>query len=227
MLTEKKQSKNYFNLNNQLCSLLNRYKTTYQIILSTTSSHQHINQLTTFISILRGINVGGHNPVNMESLRQLYAELGFSDIQHYIQSGNVIFSSESTDTLFLEKTICEKILATYGWLVPVHVMTKEDLRNAFQNNPFIKESLKDPSYMHLTFLSTQPDKKHVEKISAGNYLPDEFFIKGKTIYLYCPNGYGRTKLTNSFFENKLKLIATTRNIKTIRELLFLADKLSK
>jgi uncharacterized protein (DUF1697 family) len=78
--------------------------------------------------------------------------------------------------------------------------------------------------MHLTFLSTQPEKELVEKISEGNYLPDEFLINGKTIYLYCPNGYGRTKLTNSFFENKLKLIATTRNIKTVRELLFLADK---
>ena len=180
--------------------------------------------MTTFISILRGINVGGHNPVKMESLRQLYAELGFSDIQHYIQSGNVIFSSESTDTLFLEKIICEKILAVYGWLVPVHVMTTEELRNALENNPFINESLKDSSFMHLTFSSTQPDKELIEKISVLNYLPDEFFICGKTIYLNCPNGYGRTKLTNDFFEKKLKLIATIRNIKTVRELLFLADK---
>lgn len=180
--------------------------------------------MTTFISILRGINVGGHNPVNMETLRLLYAELGFSYIQHYIQSGNVIFNSESTDTRFLEKTICEKILAVYGWIVPVHILTKEELSNALQNNPFINDSSKDSSFMHLTFLSTQPEKELVEKISEGNYLPDEFLINGKTIYLYCPNGYGRTKLTNSFFENKLKLIATTRNIKTVRELLFLADK---
>jgi uncharacterized protein (DUF1697 family) len=180
--------------------------------------------LTTFISILRGINVGGHNPVKMETLRQLYAELGFSDIQHYIQSGNVIFSSESTDTQFLEKIICEKILAAYGWLVPVHVMTKEELGNALQNNPFLNDSSKDTSFMHLTFLSSQPDKELIEKLSAENYLPDDFFIHCKTIYLYCPNGYGRTKLTNGFFENKLKLVATTRNIKTVKELLFLADK---
>ena len=180
--------------------------------------------MSTFISILRGINVGGHNPVKMETLRQLYAELGFSNIQHYIQSGNVIFSSETTDILFLEKVICEKILAAYGWFVPVHVMKKEELRNALSNNPFINNTSKDSSFMHITFLSSQPDKELIEKISGMNYHPDEFFIIGKTIYLYCPNGYGRTKLTNSFFENKLKLIATTRNIKTVKELLFLADK---
>jgi uncharacterized protein (DUF1697 family) len=160
----------------------------------------------------------------MEYLRQLYAELGFSGIQHYIQSGNVIFSSESTDTQFLEKIICEKLHAAFGWTVPVQVMTKDELRNALQNIPFINDSEKDSSFIHLTFLSIQPDKDLVEKISAENYLPDEFFINGKTIYLYCPNGYGRTKLTNSFFENKLKLIGTTRNIKTVKELLLLADK---
>ena len=185
-----------------------------------------INQLTAFISILRGINVGGHHPVKMESLLQLYAELGFSDIQHYIQSGNVIFSSESTDSMFLEKIICEKILAVYGWLVPVRVITKEELGNALQNNPFTNDSSKDTSFMHLTFLSSQPDKELVEKISAGNYLPDEFIIYRNLIYLYCPNGYGRTKLTNTFFEKKLNLVATTRNIKTVRELLFIADKIT-
>jgi uncharacterized protein (DUF1697 family) len=183
--------------------------------------------LTTFISILRGINVGGHNSVKMEFLLQLYAELGFSDIQHYIQSGNVIFRSESTDILFLEKIICEKLHAAFGWPVPVQVMTKDELRNALQNNPFINDSAKDSSFIHLTFLSTQPNKELIEKISGENYLPDEFFITGKTIYLYCPNGYGRTRLTNDFFEKQLKLIATTRNIKTVKELLFLAEKLTK
>lgn len=180
--------------------------------------------MTTYISILRGINVGGYNPIKMDSLRQLYAELGFLDIQHYIQSGNVIFSTESTDTLLLEKTIHDKILSTYGWNVPVVILTAEELRNALENNPFIKESLKDPSFLHLTFLSCLPDIELVQKIQREKYLPDEFFQNGITIYLYCPSGYGRTKLTNGFFENKLNLIATTRNLKTVKELLALAEK---
>ena len=160
----------------------------------------------------------------METLRQLYAELCFSDIQNYIQSGNVIFRSESSDTLFLEKTIHEKILSMYGWHIPVLVMTREELRNALDNNPFVNDSLKDPSFMHLTFLSCIPEKVLIQKLQREIYLPDEFFLKGKTIYLYCPNGYGRTKLTNTFFENKLKLIATTRNLKSSKELLALAEK---
>jgi uncharacterized protein (DUF1697 family) len=183
--------------------------------------------LTTFISILRGINVGGHNPVKMESLRQLYAELGFSDIQHYIQSGNVIFRSELSNSFLLEKNIHDKILSMYGWHIPVLVLTVEELKNALDNNPFVNDSKKDSSFMHLTFLSGVPEIEGIQKLQREIYLPDEFLIKGKTIYLYCPNGYGRTKLTNGFFENKLKRIATTRNLKTSKELLALAEKNSK
>jgi len=181
--------------------------------------------MISYISILRGINVGGHNPVKMDALRQLYAELGYSDIQSYIQSGNIIFRSTLTDTHSLKKSIQEKILETYGWNVTVFVISCEELKTALGNNPFIKDEMKNPAFMHLTFLSGIPDKTLLEKIHAGYYLPDEFHISGKTIYLYCPTGYGNTKLSNAFFENKLKLSATTRNLKTSSVLLSLAENL--
>lgn len=179
--------------------------------------------MTTYISILRGINVGGHNQIKMDSLRQLYAELGYSAIQSYIQSGNVIFNSGLSDILYLEKSIREKIFETFGLNVSVLVMTIEELKTALQNNPFVKDKMKNPAFIHLTFLSGSPDKDLVDKIPAGFYLPDEFFISGKIIYLYCPAGYGNTKLSNNFFENKLKLTATTRNLKTSSVLLSMAE----
>jgi len=181
--------------------------------------------MTTFISILRGINVSGHNPIKMDALRQLYAGLHYSDVQTYIQSGNVIFRSAESDTRLLEKTIAAQILQTNGFRVPVLMLTLEELKSALENNPFMKDSAKDPAFMHLTFLSDNPDVFLSEKIPIENYLPDEFLISGKTIYLYCPNGYGNTKLSNTFFESKLKLTATTRNLRTAKELLALAEKI--
>ena len=180
--------------------------------------------MATYISILRGINVGGHNPVKMDALRLLYAELGYSAVQSYIQSGNIIFNSSLSDILYIENSIREKIFETFGFNVSVLVLTTEELNSSLQNNPFIKDKMKNPAFMHMTFLSGLPDKELVDKIPAGFYLPDEFLISGKTVFLYCPAGYGNTKLTNNFFENKLKLTATTRNLNTSNELLNLAEK---
>ena len=104
------------------------------------------------------------------------------------------------------------------------VLTIQELKRSLEYNPFIKNQLKDPAFMHLTFLSGIPDQELVEKIHPGFYLPDEFIISGKIIYLYCPTGYGNTKLSNSFFEKKLSLTATTRNLNTSKVLLSLALK---
>ena len=95
--------------------------------------------MATYISILRGINVGGHNPVKMDALRLLYAELGYSAVQSYIQSGNIIFNSSLSDILYIENSIREKIFETFGFNVSVLVMTTEELNSSLQNNPFIKD----------------------------------------------------------------------------------------
>ena len=180
--------------------------------------------MNTFISILRGINVGGHNQIKMDTLRQLYSELGFIDSKTYIQSGNVIFRTDTDDTNVLEYMIAEKIQNTLSLKVPVLVLSVDELKNALDNNPFAKDPSKDIASMHLTFLSGIPDKTLIDTIPAGSFLPDEFLCYGKTIYVYCPTGYGNTKLTNTFFEKRLHLTATNRNLKTATELLHLALK---
>lgn len=181
--------------------------------------------MATYISILRGINVGGHNQIKMEALRQMYVNLGFTAVQTYIQSGNVIFRTESTDNPTLEKIISAKILETFEFKVPVLILTIEELREALAHNPFTTVDLKDPATVYLTFLSALPDKSLLNKIIPENFLPDEFRHSGKVIYNYCPNGYGNTKLNNTFFENKLKLTATSRNLRTSKELLTIAEKI--
>lgn len=178
-----------------------------------------------YISILRGINVGGHNQLKMEVLREMYVKLGYTNVQTYIQSGNVIFCAQSNDKLSIEKKIIDKIRESFEINVQVMILTIDELRNALKNNPFISDSSKNPAYLHLTFLSVIPKDELLIKISTGNYSPDEYHYSDKTIYLFCPIGYGNTKLNNAFFENKLKLIATTRNLKTATELLAIALKI--
>jgi len=161
----------------------------------------------------------------MDALRQMYSDLGFSKVQSYIQSGNVIFQSDETDISILEKSIAGKISETFGFEVPVMVLTIEELSLALKNNPFITDPEKDPARMHLTFLSHIPNKSVLDEIPPAYYAPDEFILDGKIIYNYCPNGYGNTKLTGNFFENKLKVIASSRNLKTSTELLKIAEKI--
>lgn len=182
--------------------------------------------MQTYISILRGINVSGHKMIKMNELVSLFESLHFENVKTYIQSGNVIFQTHETDVHDLAKRIEAKISEQFGFEVPVLVKEKNDIISVIQNNPFLKLSDKDVTKLHVTFLSQEPDKSNLDKINQGQYLPDEYILSGSIIYLYCPNGYGNTKLNNNFLENKLKVVATTRNWKTVNELMKMAEHIS-
>jgi uncharacterized protein (DUF1697 family) len=178
--------------------------------------------MTTYISMLRGINVGGHKKIKMDILKQLYVELGYTNVQTYIQSGNVIFRTQVTDTLNLAKSIAKQILEVTGLEVPVLVLELDEMKRIVENNPFNLDSTKNTASFHITFLSKTPDTISFEKIKSTDFGADHFELLDKAIYVYCPTGYGTTKLTNTFFENKLKVTATSRNWKTVNELVRLA-----
>jgi uncharacterized protein (DUF1697 family) len=175
-----------------------------------------------YISILRGINVGGNKKILMEDLRNLYNELNFKNIRTYIQSGNVIFDCEKTNPNQLENTIEDKISEKFKFQVPVIIRTTFKLQEIINNNPFLRENNVDVEKLHITFLSAKPESIKMEEIKKYDYKPDRFFCSDKAVYVYCPNGYGNTKLNNTFFENKLGVKATTRNLKTVNELVRIA-----
>lgn len=179
----------------------------------------------TYISFLRGINVSGHRIIKMEALRTLYAELGFTEIESYKQSGNLLFNYRKTGVNMIEKKISDSVLDKFRFEVPVIVLDNEELRKIIFNNPFAEDNSKDTAFFHVTFLSVNPAKSDIKKINDLNFHSDEYFVKDKTIYLYLPGGYGKTKLSNSFFENQLKVKATTRNWKTLNAMLDMADKI--
>lgn len=183
--------------------------------------------MQTYISILRGINLAGHNIIKMDDLKKILPKCGFKNIATYIQSGNVVFQYKSTDTIKLDHLIHDKILEEFNFEMPVITLTIDEIKAIANNNPFYKDKKKDPSFFHITFLSDEPHKEYLAKVKGLDYLPDEFVVIGKAIYLYCPNGYGNTKLSNKFFESKLKVSATTRNWKTANELIAISNKVEK
>jgi uncharacterized protein (DUF1697 family) len=177
--------------------------------------------MKTFISMLRGINVGGQKKISMEELKKLYGAMGFVNVRTYIQSGNVIFESPGDKTLALAKNIQYKIKQSFGFDVHVVIRTLDEFRELIAKNPFVK---KDPSKLHVTFLTDAPQRPPIDEI---NYLKDkaeDFCISGREIYLFCPNGYGTSALSNNFFEKKLKMAATTRNWNTVNTLFSLAGR---
>lgn len=177
--------------------------------------------METYIAILRGINVSGKNKIRMADLKEKLAALDFQNIRTYIQSGNVVFEYQQSAQGELKQQIEDEIFRAYGIRVPVIVLTVPELSDIVSNNPFIPGNA-ERDKLHVTFLSEKPEQEYLDKLGQHAGSADELIVRDKTIYLYCPNGYGRTKLTNTFFEQKLKITATTRNWKTSNKLIELA-----
>ncbi len=171
-----------------------------------------------YVAMLRGINLGGKNTIKMTELVKTFESMGFQDVKTYIQSGNVVFKAESLNRIKLEAQIHSQISEDFGLDVPVLVLESMVLEEIRNENPFVERDDIDLTKLHVTFLEIEPDKVKVAAINPEKYLPDEFMVKGKTVYLHCPVAYGTTKLNNGFFENKLKVKATTRNWNTVNKL---------
>ena len=181
--------------------------------------------MESYIALLRGINVSGKNSLKMVDLKQLFVDLGFYNVSTYIQSGNVLFQSNKTDITSIETQIIDTIKQQFNYSIKVLVLKKQSLKAIYQLNPFLQRTAIDISKLHVTILSGQPDSNDIAQLENLHLTnDDEYQILDKTIYLHCPNGYGKTKLNNNFFEKKLKTSATTRNWKTITKLLELSNQ---
>jgi uncharacterized protein (DUF1697 family) len=172
-----------------------------------------------YISMLRGINVSGQKKVKMNDLKTLYESLKFANVKTYIQSGNVIFESSIFDVDKIKQIIEQKVEETFGYSVSVIIRTDKEFENIVKGNPFIdhKSAEEDTTFL-VTFLSDAPPISIVKIVKQFVNKPEALEIRGKEIYLHCPNGYGKSKLSNNFIERKLNVTATTRNWKTVKKL---------
>jgi uncharacterized protein (DUF1697 family) len=167
--------------------------------------------------------MAGHNKIKMTDLSALYKSLGFEDAETFIQSGNVVFSN--TDNLpvpDIAVRIEAAILKKFKYNIPVIIRTPEELRDIISINPFLEEENFNPEKLAVIFLNEEPLEEQIEKVKNVNYPPDKFKIAGKEIFIYCPNGFGKSKIHTGFFENKMKVTGTARNWKTINTLLEIA-----
>ena len=177
-----------------------------------------------YIAILRGINVSGSKMIKMDNLKLSMIELNFKNIETYIQSGNLIFEYAKTNQHYLATLITNKIQKTFEFHVPVIIKSAKELNAIKDHNPFINNRNEAIDKLHVTFFSEEPAKELLGKLTGIESNSDEFILAGNVVYLCCMNGYGRTKLTNNLFENKLKISATTRNWKTVIKLAEMANQ---
>jgi uncharacterized protein (DUF1697 family) len=182
--------------------------------------------MTTYISILRGINVSGQKLIKMDALKKSFENMGFQNVKTYVQSGNIIFTCNQFEINELEQKISRQIEKDFGFEVRVIVLTIDKLKQVIDNNLFLKDTDKDQSFLHVTFLSSKPVQYDYKTVENKKQSGEEIFLSDTAVYLYCPNGYGKTKLNNNFLETKLKVVATTRNWKTTNELFKIAQQKS-
>jgi uncharacterized protein (DUF1697 family) len=178
-----------------------------------------------YITLLRGINVSGSKMIKMDALRALFEEIGCKNVKTYIQSGNVVFRSVK-DAGYLQRAIQENIFNSHGFDVPVWVLNPEDIQKALDENPFLKRECMEREKLYFTFLDKVPDIALLEKLKQYKKPEEEFYCLDKAIHLYLPTGYGKTKLDNNSIENKLKVKATTRNLKTLETLANMAKEVA-
>jgi uncharacterized protein (DUF1697 family) len=170
------------------------------------------------IALLRGINVSGRRAVHMTDLKKSFKEVGFENVSTYGQSGNVIFDCRHTEVAQLVRRIEEKLGDAFGFSTNVIIRTQQELKRAVEHNPLFHERNVASDKLHVTFLLDAPDPSEASNLDIRQDDGEKFAIVGKEVYLYCPNGYARTKLNNAAFEKKLNTLATTRNWKTTNKL---------
>lgn len=173
-----------------------------------------------YIAVLRGINVSGQKQIKMVDLKALFVSLGFAQVETYIQSGNVVFDGVTKqDTKKMIRDIEKAIEDQYGFQVPVLIRTSGEWQKIIKACPFGEVDLaNDGTKVMLTLLASKPANSNIKAIKQYVKEPEQLYVNGQEVYLYCPGGYGKSKLSNNFIETKLAVTATTRNWKSVCKL---------
>jgi len=183
------------------------------------------------ISMLRGVNVGPHNRIKMDALRALYVSLKLDDPRTYVQSGNVIFRTPAfrrnqKNITHLAKEIQDAIARNFGFHPEVILRTPEEFTKAIAANPFAKRKDLDPAGLLVTFLASEPSAEARARLLALKPNPEEMHLVGRELYIYFPNGMGRSKLQWSALDKKLETSGTARNWTSVISILEIAQEMA-
>lgn len=171
--------------------------------------------MTRFVALLRGINVSGQKPIRMDALKSSCEALGLRDVATYLQSGNVIFSAPPAQAKKLPALIKARIVQDFGHDVEVLVWPEKELKRLADANPLWPKSGGNENLFHATFLAQPVSEKDFRNLKLPIQSGERAVLAGSAVFLHCPNGYGKTKLSNRYFEKALGVSATTRNWRTV------------
>ena len=171
-----------------------------------------------YLALLRAINVGGHRIIRMADLKNTIGSLGFGDAVTHIQSGNVFFNCDVSDTQNLEETVEQAIRDDFGFDVTVMVRTPEELSRIVEQNPF--KHLDENSYkIYVAFLAKLPDDRNIVALTSQSNQHESFVVTGGQAFISVNRAFkGKALFSNNFIESQLRVKATTRNIKVTRRL---------
>jgi uncharacterized protein (DUF1697 family) len=176
------------------------------------------------ICMLRGVNVGGHNLIKMDALKALCVSLRLKDPQTYVQSGNVIFRTEK-DATKLAKRLQGALEKKFGFRPGVMLRTASELKDVIANNPFAGRNGIEPGKLLVNFLADDPGKDARKQAQAIKTDPEELHIIGREVFIYFPDGQGRSRLPWPKIERALGTSATGRNWNSVTKMLEIAEKL--
>jgi len=173
--------------------------------------------MPSYVALLRAINVGGRNMLPMKDLAAIFADLGCANVRTYIQSGNVVFETSAKTAATIPQTVAEAIEERFGHRVPVVTRSASEITSALEGNPFLARGV-PRNQLHIAFLADAPTEARVAALDPARSAPDAFEVRGREIYLHFPNGGGRSKLTNEYFDRTLGTTSTIRNWRTVEQL---------
>ena len=180
--------------------------------------------MAAIICLLRGVNVGGHNKIGMDSLRNLCSSLKLSNPQTYIQSGNVVFGTTERDLGRLARRIEDCIEKGHGFRPGIMLRTATEMRDVIARNPFASRKNIDAAKLVVSFLAEVPTAETAKRLSEIKVGPEELRVSGRELYIYFPDGQGRSKLPAAL-DRTAKIPATARNWNTVNKLLAMAEEL--
>jgi uncharacterized protein (DUF1697 family) len=175
-----------------------------------------------FISLLRGINVGGHKPIKMDVLCSVYKAMKVGDVQSCLQSGNVVFSAKTHSLKSLTKQIEDAIEQKFGQHCDVILRTSSELKQVIAKNPFAKNPGIVPGKLGVVFFKEAPAAESCDEVLRMKAKDENVHINGREFYVYFGSGMGQSKL---FAAIARKLTGTTRNWNTVTKLAQIAERL--
>lgn len=177
----------------------------------------------THVALLRGLNVGGKNRLDMKALAAAFEAAGAADVRTYIQSGNVVFRAPAAKVARVGAAAIERLRAEHGLAVPVVLRSAAELSAAVAANPFRASGEADAKAWHVVFLQARPSAAAAAAVDPRRSPGDELRLVGRELFLRCPAGYGQSKFTPAYLDRVLETVVTVRNWATTVALAALAD----